>query len=216
LFTLSHLAYVHPKTIANEDFAYRVEYAADSLMESARSTGVRLRHIVRDAPCPPAYAHLSAKIDRWTVIDFLPPGYVHIRFGTTSAGQVDLHADMSAAIASDDNWVVYHAITPETETTCHDFWAHLNPAGLYQGKAKSDFAQKLRDAIEEDMQVYAAQQACILADRENATADVRPKVALGEDQAMLQVRRLMARLVREEEEARSRKSGSDVPSPATV
>jgi phenylpropionate dioxygenase-like ring-hydroxylating dioxygenase large terminal subunit len=209
LFTLSHLAYVHPKTIANEDFAYRVEYTADPLLETATGPGVRLKHIVRDAPCPPAYPHFGAKIDRWTVIDFLPPGYVHIRFGTTPAGQVDLHADMSAAMTSHDNWVVYHAITPETETTCHDFWAHLNPSGLYAGKSKSDFEQTLRDAIAEDMQVYAAQQACILADADNTTGDVRAKVALREDQAMLQIRRLMERLIREEQ-AKTRKASNDI------
>jgi phenylpropionate dioxygenase-like ring-hydroxylating dioxygenase large terminal subunit len=208
LFTLSHLAYVHPKTIANEDFAYRLEYTAIAL-ETASGAGVRLKHIVRDAPCPPAYPHFGATIDRWTVIDFLPPGYVHIRFGTTPAGQVNIQEDMSAAIASDDNWAVYHAITPETETTCHDFWAHLNPSGLYEGAAKHEFEQKLRDAIQEDMQVYAAQQACILADKDNTTGDVLAKVALGEDQAMLQIRRLMARLIREEK-ANTRKVGNDV------
>jgi len=116
LLDLTHLAYLHSSSIGTEDNASVPE-------ELTREPGVlRSRRYIRDAPPPPVVQTFHGddieRIDRVVGMDFYLPGF---------------HAGISDMAIAESNPVrqgerlhggrVYHAVTPETPTSCHYFFA---------------------------------------------------------------------------------------------
>ena len=61
----------------------------------------------------------AGRVDRWQIIDFRPPSTIVIDVGVAPTGTGAPEGDRSQGI----NGMVLNTITPETETTCHYFWA---------------------------------------------------------------------------------------------
>lgn len=131
LIDLSHLAYVHLKTIGGNA---KVHMNAEMKTTATDNQVVVKRHMLASDP-PPTYTMaypFKDKIDRWQEIDFRVS---HLRIWT---GAID------AGIDSLDNpdrggfhMRGFHAITPETEDTCHYFWTmSTNPTQDKENIAK--------------------------------------------------------------------------------
>lgn len=162
LMDLSHAAWVHRSTIGTPDAAARI---ADTPNMTTRRTdhGVRVVRTNPSVPVPPTYVKsgvlpAGAIIDRWQVIDYIAPCFVQIHVGGAHAGTGVLEGKYDQGL----NLWVMNAATPQSEHSCHYFWASVRRHALDNTDADALFLKEISAAFEEDKRVLEAQQAAIL------------------------------------------------------
>jgi phenylpropionate dioxygenase-like ring-hydroxylating dioxygenase large terminal subunit len=190
LMDLSHLAYVHASSTGNRELAENARIATE--VDGDR---VRVTRWMTGVPAAPAfadYAGYDGPIDRWQASEFLPPGYVHVNSGTSRAGR---GVGRDGRLASQGEWgfVVYHALTPETARTTHQFWALALEARLVPPDRLAVFEEEMRRIPLEDLAVYEAQQRAIDLDSQ-AKGDVNPAGTIAADAGLLAARRILRRM----------------------
>ncbi len=178
LLDLSHVAFVHDGSIGTRAIA-------DRPIETERGADfVRMSRMVPDSPPPPLYAELGGfrgNVDRWQIAVSTLPAYnsVHVGCAAPGAGGTDAPPDRRMEFFN------LNAMTPETATTTHYFYAHARGFRLGDRGIDARFARDFRSVFAEDVAVLDAQQASI---------DRRPPgraVDLGVDGPGLQFRRLL-------------------------
>jgi vanillate O-demethylase monooxygenase subunit len=117
LLDLSHVGFVHTTTIGNAEMGEK-----GKLTVERAGAGVRVLRNVPDVPPPPSYIKMGVlpegkNIDRWQVIDFIPPCFVKIHVGGKEAGTGALEGDYAGGL----NLWILNAMTPETEQTTQFF-----------------------------------------------------------------------------------------------
>lgn len=117
LLDLSHLGYVHLKTIGGDA---RLHMSAPTQITSEGNRVKVVRHMAGSTP-PPTYKAawpLDDTCDRWQEIEF-QPSHTTIWSGaySDSAGPLD-NPDRGGLHLRG-----FNGITPETETSCHYFWS---------------------------------------------------------------------------------------------
>ena len=197
LLDLSHLAYVHASTTGNRALAEQATISAE--VEDARVSVTRWMSDIPPAKAFVDYAGYNGNIDRWQVSEFVPPAYIYVNSGTAPAGR-----GVSAAERHDSQglwgFVVYHALTPETAATTHQFWAVALEDRMVQEAARPEFERQMLNIPLEDVAIYEAQQRAIDLDPE-AQGDVRPRGMIAADKGLFAMRRILQRL-QDEERAR--------------
>ena len=182
LLDLSHLTYVHQTTLGN---AAVVENA--DVKTERHGDGVRVTRWMVDVPAPPMYRNLmdfSTNIDRWQIIDFDPPCFVKLDLGGAPTGTGAVQGDRSKGFERRS----LNAITPETETSVHYFWADAHNFNLDQPAVTDLLYNQVLEAFIEDRAVMEAQQAAL--DRSPG----RAHVDINGDAGGLQARRILDRL----------------------
>ena len=184
LLDLSHLSYVHPKTIGgNPAIHFRAE------MTTTRSDrGVRVERRMPDSVPPPTYVAakgFQGHIDRWQEIEF-EPVLIRINTGGCDAGTGAYEGRRAHGLSM----LGFHGITPETETTTHYFWSMATNV-LTDGVPDKVF-QQTYDTFEEDQVVLEQQQRRLSED------PLRPKVDIVSDAGGNHARRVLARLMEAE------------------
>lgn len=185
LMDLSHVGFVHTSTIGNQGMGEKGE------LEVVRGDStVRVQRNVPDVPPPPTYIKTGVlpagkNIDRWQLIDFLPPSCVKIHVGGAEAGTGALEGRYEHGL----NMWVLNAMTPETETTTHYFWASARRHDLDNATADELFFAQVSEAFEEDRVVLEAQQQ-VLNERGDSW-----DVTLQADAGCFQSRKLLDRLI---------------------
>jgi hypothetical protein len=93
---------------------------------------------ISPAPAFVEYADYSGNMDRWQTSTFIPPGYILINNGSDNVG---FGAEGEKRNQSLGRWgfQVYHAMTSETETTTHQFWAVAHPASFVAPEKLENF-----------------------------------------------------------------------------
>lgn len=199
LLDLSHLAYVHSSTTGNRAMAEQATIAAeekgDLVCVTRWMTGI-----------PPAKAFAdnagyAGPIDRWQASEFRPPCYIYVNSGTAPAGK---GVGPEGRVTEQGAWgfVVYHALTPETARTTHQFWAVALEQHMVPESARPDFEKQMLNIPMEDVAVYEAQQRAIDLDPEARDGDVRPRGMIAADKGLFAMRRILQRLHAEENGAR--------------
>jgi len=89
-----------------------------------------------------------------------------------------------------------NAITPETETTSHYFWAQAHDFDVKNEKLTDMIFEQVKIAFLEDREVFEAQQRMIDADTSESQVDIHA------DAGGIQARRILSRLHDEEQAAR--------------
>lgn len=159
LMDLTHETFVHGSSIGNRAVAeapFQVTHTDD------RATVMRW---MRDIEAPPFWAQQLRKkagyvgrVDRWQIITFEPPGTVTIDVGVAPAGTGAPEGDRSAGV----NGYVLNTMTPETDVTCHYFWAFCRNYKIHD----QGLTQLLREGVTrvfgEDEVILEAQQQAIL------------------------------------------------------
>ncbi|HEY9441580.1 MAG TPA: aromatic ring-hydroxylating dioxygenase subunit alpha [Streptomyces sp.] len=138
LLDLSHETYLHGGYIGTPEVA---ETPIRTEVDEDRQTVYVSRHM-DNAQCPPFYSEstgIRGTIVRWQDIEFRPPCLYLLHSRVAPAGV--LPADDGSDPGGFHVEVVY-AITPETATTTHDFWAVARDFALGDEEV-SDF---LRDS----------------------------------------------------------------------
>lgn len=199
LLDLSHLSYVHSSTTGNA----AVAEAADIITE-ADGDFVRVTRWMAAIPPAPAFVYytgLEDPIDRWQVSRYIVPSYIDINNGSTAAGAGVAH-DARPGERGRWGFVVYHALTPETEVTTHQFWAVGGEKRLIDADKRATFDEAMHGVIDEDLVVYQAQQRAIDLDADAQGRDANPKGTLAIDDGLLAMRRIIRRLHGDERKRR--------------
>jgi vanillate O-demethylase monooxygenase subunit len=189
LLDLSHLPFLHAATIGSpEDTNPKLtwERGSDSIkgVRIARGLSPSARNLVEG---------LDFRFDRTQIMLFEPPSQVTIDILSNEYGKEygDSASRMNRRI------IIYDAITPETDTTCHYFWAIARDYAIHDAKMTELGLRATSAAFHEDQ---------IMLERQQRTIDLDPTAAqidLVGDAGSLQARRIMERLVNAEQGRRA-------------
>ena len=189
LLDLTHLAFVHETTIGNAALA---EHATVKVTRAPNNVVVT-RWII-DQPAPPTFVKVGgfkSNVDRWQIIDFVPPAFLRLDVGATPTGTGAPEGRRVGGISMRN----LNAITPETETTSHYFWGQAHDFDVNNPNTTEAVFQQIRTAFQEDVAVFTAQQRMI------SLAPDAPQTDINADTGGIQARRIVDRLYAEEQAA---------------
>ena len=187
LMDLSHLAYVHTKTIGGSPNAH----ASAQVDTTPTDNGVHYVRWMLDSPPPPTYVKavgFQGKIDRWQEFEYVAPSSVLQWTGAIDAGK-------GAQENQDQDGFhirLFHSATPETETSFHYFWSTANGYRTDDPQATQDFYDEVYPTFLEDKVIMEAQQERLNLDPE------RELVAIRADRALILARKAIRRLIEAE------------------
>jgi phenylpropionate dioxygenase-like ring-hydroxylating dioxygenase large terminal subunit len=191
LMDLTHLPALHRTTLADTAIPENEIPGEDKVDGDA----IQIDRWVLDTPVPPYFRLLvdmdkSARVDRWMNTTYTAPSFVRIDIGAAEAGTGAREGDRSKGVTT---WNL-NAITPETDTSSHYFWAQAQDfSGEDATVTELDF-HLVHKAFQEDLAVIKGQQDNIDLNQ-NA-----PRLDLSADRAGVQARRVVERMVRAENE----------------
>jgi vanillate O-demethylase monooxygenase subunit len=196
LLDLSHLTYVHGSTTGNRAVAEAARIATE--VAGDRVTVTRWMENIPPAKAFVEYSGQSDNIDRWQISTFIPPAFIDINNGSEPAGRGVAGPEVRT---HQGRWgfVVYHAMTPETEATTHQFWCVAAEKRRLHPELRDRFAEDMRHVLAEDLAIYEAQQRCIDLDPEAPGRDANPRGTIPADEGLLAMRRIIRRLYGEEQ-----------------
>jgi len=189
LLDLSHLGYVHLKTIGGNA---SVHMNAQLRVEGTGDQVKVLRYMPDSAP-PPTYTEawpFKGNIDRWQEVEF---DVSHLRIWT---GGADLGAeDLANPDRGGFHLRGFHAITPETDTTAHYLWTMA--VNQYPGKPS------ITDLVyEQTALTFQEDKVIIESQYENMKRfPSAPQVDLHVDVGPNRARRIVDRLIKQEQQA---------------
>jgi len=145
-----------------------------------------------DAPAPPTFVRaggFTTPVDRWQIIDFVPPAFLRLDVGCTPTGTGAPQGRRVGGI----NMRNLNAITPETETTSHYFWGQAHDWDIHNRATTDMLVEQIATAFLEDVAVLEAQQ------RNMTILPGAPQVDINADNGLIQARRILDRIHREEQ-----------------
>lgn len=159
LMDLTHETFVHGSSIGNRAVA-----EAPFEVTHTKKTATVTRWML-DIDPPPFWAYQLrkkngqvVKADRWQVINFEAPSTVTIDVGVAPAGSGAAQGDRSQGV----NGYVLNTITPETDTTCHYFWAFCRNYSIHEQGLTQALREGVTRVFGEDEEILEAQQKAIL------------------------------------------------------
>jgi vanillate O-demethylase monooxygenase subunit len=187
LLDTTHLTFVHPSTLGTDDFAL-------SEMETKRE-GNRVkvdRWLMNSYPAPfhqrAGRFPPGAKVDRWQLTTFAPPCFVKLDVASALVGSGAREGDRAQGFTMR----VLNALTPETDTSTHYFWAQAYDFLIDQRWVEGMVKANVTRAFSEDVDIVRRQQQTI--SQFNA-----PVVDLLQDAGGLMARRVVDQLIAEEQ-----------------
>lgn len=200
LMDLSHVAYVHNSTIGNAAVA-----------EDADVVFTRTGDVVRAArdmcgvPAARTYAEFGPHkriFDRWQISEFHPPSYFFINNGSGRCGWKPDDGGDRLMTQGEWGFQVFHGITPETETTTHQFWGLAHEERAVPAEGRAEFYRQAHLVVMEDLAVYEAQQVSLDTDLRGASPEnVRSTAVIDADVGLLHARKIIRDLKKAESRA---------------
>jgi phenylpropionate dioxygenase-like ring-hydroxylating dioxygenase large terminal subunit len=156
LMDLTHETFVHGSSIGQRSIA-EVPFEVTHGPNSATVT----RWMV-DVDPPPFWkmqlewkrGEPAGQVDRWQIIHFQPPSTIAIDVGVAPTGTGAPEGDRSQGV----NGFVLNTMTPETERSCHYFWAFVRNYRLGDQRITTLIREGVSGVFAEDEEVLAAQQ----------------------------------------------------------
>jgi len=147
LLDLSHETYLHGGYIGTPEVA---ETPITTEVDEDHGIVFVSRHM-ENVACPSFYAKstgIDGRIDRWQDIEYRPPCLYLLHSRVAPVGvQPGADGDDSAAFHVE----VVYAITPETETSTHDFWAVARDFALDDKSVSQFLAENNRTVVLQDV-----------------------------------------------------------------
>ncbi len=190
LLDLSHLSFIHRTTLGTHA-------VAETPMEySETEEGVRVTRWILGHPAPPFFCKAGdfaadEPMDRWQIIDWTPPSFVRLDVGCARAGTGAPEGDRSQGITLRN----MNAITPETDSTTHYFWATARNFRLDDRWMTDVVYNNVHTAFMEDLEILQAQQANIETDPD------APRINMRHDAGGIAARRRLEALIEAEQQA---------------
>jgi vanillate O-demethylase monooxygenase subunit len=185
LMDLTHETFVHGSSIGNDHVA---EAPFDVTHGDKTVTVTRWMKGIDAPPFWAAQLQKQGSVDRWQIINFQAPGTVNIDVGVAPAGTGAPEGDRSQGI----NGFVLNTMTPETETTCHYFWAFVRNYRTTEQKLTTEIREGVAGIFHEDEIILEAQQRAM-----NENPD-RTFYNLNIDAGAMWARRVIDRMVARE------------------
>lgn len=187
LLDLSHLAFLHAATIGSQGDTN------PDLMWERGNDWVRGRRVTRNIAASPRMRGegITFNVDQEKIMTFTAPANVLIEITTTETGLQpgeDGRLHQYSAIID--------AITPETETSCHYFWANSRTYNIGDEEHSADILRLSEAAFREDIDMLEGLQRNIDRDPGKRMVDVNG------DSGGLQARRVVDRLLMEDPKGR--------------
>jgi vanillate O-demethylase monooxygenase subunit len=188
LLDLSHLAFLHIKTIGAAD---------DTNPNLTWERGPTLLRGVRIARnLSPSHRQIAQgdtlRTDSTKVMTFTPPANVVIEISAVETGKTE--DDPTNRV--NRKLIVLDSMTPETETSCHYFWGNCRNYAIDDQAVTEAVLKSTGVAFDEDKFMLEAEQRIIDL---NPAA---PQIDLVGDAGGLQARRMVERLLAEEQQRR--------------
>ena len=175
LIDLSHVGFVHAKTIGTDDSKAKLDFdRGDDFVKVIREP------IEVDTAPHNAAQGMGPRSRLEKSITFLPPCQIVIDIRTTEVA-AQKNDPISLGIT------VLNACTPETERSTHYFWSIARCEATDDASVSRTFYDMSRIAFDEDAAILAAQQRMIEEDRTGA-----PLASLDGDKAASAARRIIA------------------------
>ncbi|MEC7489759.1 MAG: aromatic ring-hydroxylating dioxygenase subunit alpha [Pseudomonadota bacterium] len=153
LIDLSHETYVHTSSIGNAS-------VAETPIEARRNGNeVFVNRVMRNIPPPPFFAKAGksdANVDRYQLVHFQPPCYVHVEARTVPPGSEDPDSGV--------RFFVLDALVPETATTTNYYWAVSRNFRLEDQMFGEWWHDAVNRIFQEDREILEAQQMSIESD----------------------------------------------------
>jgi vanillate O-demethylase monooxygenase subunit len=175
----THSPFVHPDSLAT-----KAKLKVPPKVSRDGNT-IRCERIYQNAQAPDLWAeagNIRGPADGWTRWQYLPPGAIVFDVGWQEVGN-----EANAMRVHNS-----HAITPETERTCHHFWANARNFKL-DDPVITEKLGSIRKTFSEDIVVVEATQ------RNNDRFPDAPIVHVQSDAPTIQARRLVAQLIEAEQ-----------------
>ncbi|MDB5545213.1 MAG: Rieske (2Fe-2S) protein [Hyphomicrobiales bacterium] len=155
LMDLTHETFVHGSSIGDRAVA-----EAPFQTTYSDKTATVTRWMIDIVP-PPFWAgqlaRPGANVDRWQIINFEAPCTIAIDVGVAVTGTGAPEGDRSQGV----NGFVLNTVTPETETTCHYFWAFARNYRINEQRITHQTREGVSGIFFEDELVLEAQQRAI-------------------------------------------------------
>ena len=188
LMDLSHETYLHGGYIGTPE-------VAEAPMTTEVDDGAGIVYVSRhmdDAACPPFYSEstgIEGRITRWQDIEYHPPCLylLHSRIAPVGVLPPDDGPDDQAFHVE-----VVYAITPETESSTHDFWMVARDFALDDEKVSDFLAESNRTVVLQDVVALDLLEK-VVADEK----DSYQELSINIDTGGLGARRILKRLVAE-------------------
>ncbi len=187
LLDLSHLSFVHKTTLGTDK-------VAETPMRFERGPRhVTVTRWIMDSPAPPFFRKAGGfgpaeHVDRWQHITWTPPAFVRLDIGAARAGTGAVDGDRSQGFTMRN----LNAITPETETSTHYFWAQAHDFRIDEPWITDLLVQNIHEAFLEDLWIIGLQQ------RNIESGTTLPRVDINHDGGGLQAIGALERMIAEE------------------
>lgn len=184
----THLAYVHANSLGTSaigDFPARTE---------RKGCRVRMTRWILDRPPPPMYkaaGGFTGNVDRWQIVEHVPPCFSVNDAGCAVAGTGAPEGDRSRGI----ELKALSAPTPETERTTHYFFAFVRNFALDDPNTEKMFSEGLVEVFREDVAILEGQQ------RMTDLKPDAPVIDINVDAAPLAARRALDEMIRAERDS---------------
>jgi phenylpropionate dioxygenase-like ring-hydroxylating dioxygenase large terminal subunit len=186
LLDLTHLSYLHLKTLAGDPKEAVLPIKTERLKE-----GVHVSRWLLDIKPPPLFAragNFTANVDRWQLITWKPPAIVYFDIGCAKAGTGAQQGDRSQGISMWTN----HLLTPETDTSTHYLFGYTRNYALNDEQMTKLLFDGSVVTYLEDKAMLEAQQKRLNGGALDRTIDINA------DAPSLQFRRQLDRLIEAE------------------
>jgi len=181
LMDLSHADFLH-KGLISEGMG---EKTRATMTTTDEGDCVRVRWVLRDALPSPTFAKVwkfGPLTDHYRETHFTPPGILRVDLAAVDAGRRQNEGV---------RLIVTHCVTPETETSLHEFTLRSRNFALADAKVDAHFIEQQRKVIlEEDGWMLTAIQQ-----RTNEPGFAQEPVLFNVDTGAVKVRRVMERLI---------------------
>lgn len=190
LLDLTHLAFVHKRTIGGDPDAHTS--AQFSVVATER--GVKFMRWLLNSVPPPTYVDavgFKGRVDRWMEFEFVAPGVVYQFTGALDVGQgaYELgNRDGGFALR------IFHGVTPETPDSSHYFWSGCHGYRQDEPAVTDELFAALESTFAEDASILEAQYV-------NVRARPTPLFSTTHDRARVIAERTLYKLLAAEVEA---------------
>lgn len=159
LMDLTHEEFVHASSIGQD------ELSESDFVVTHDSQTVTVSRWMLDIDAPPfwlknmrdKFPGFEDRVDRWQIIRFEAPSTIRIDVGVAKAGTGAPEGDRSQGV----NGYVMNTISPETDRSCHYFWAFMRNYCLDSQLITTQLRDGVHGVFGEDEAMLAAQQEAI-------------------------------------------------------
>jgi phenylpropionate dioxygenase-like ring-hydroxylating dioxygenase large terminal subunit len=186
LMDLTHLGFTHKNTIGTGGVADSGK--AKSERQGDRVIVTREMENIAPAPTHVEVTGYSGNVDRWQIIEYIPPCFISLQVGNAKHGTGGFNADPADKLI---NRRTLHIATPETEDTTHYFWVSTYPSDSMTPEQEQTIYDRTLEVLDEDVRMIEGQQTRF--DPDFAMIDIN------EDAGQLSMRATLERLIVKEQ-----------------